>query len=175
MRLNWTSPYAIDFASFCNPLHYLACNKAWVPRDGSLMIDHLEWEGIEALKRFPSRTDVMRIIAIHVNPAYGAKTGLSAALGDARVQPVDVSKEARINAPFSLVERCQRIGHATIPQELHRDSAVAVTQPLKGVVIKYFGSNSEQQLVQVLCSGCAPMCTNNSTMITFVLRLHRIN
>lgn len=75
--------------------------------------------------------------------SYGAKTGLSAVLGDVRVQPVDVSNEARINASFNPAEKCQPIGHLTIPQDLHRDSAEAMRQQLRGVVIKEFGSNSE--------------------------------
>lgn len=73
---------------------------------------------LETLQQLPSWKVVMRLIVVHASPHDGAKTGLFGLLGDARVQLVDVSDEARMNAYFDLAEECERKGHVHESQNL---------------------------------------------------------
>jgi len=53
---------------------------------------------------------VMRTIIIHASYKYAAKTDIFGLLGDAPVQIVDVSDEARVKAFFDFADESQRKG-----------------------------------------------------------------
>lgn len=95
---------------------------------------------IDAFRQLPSWVVVMRVVVVHADFRTAAATGLFRLLGDARVQLIDVSDEARVNAFFDFAEGSERKGHVTVHQDLHRDSVESMEQKLREVIIKTFGS-----------------------------------
>lgn len=150
VNLNWTPGYEpIYCSSIGSSLRYLAWHAPQFIGGPSMDI---EWfypiyddfnpksERIEILKRLPSWTVVMRVVVMHASFRAGAKSGLFGLLGDACVQIVPMSDQARVNAFLDLAEECERKQHVTISQDLPRDSAESYKQELRDCIVKMFGS-----------------------------------
>ncbi|KAK5111585.1 hypothetical protein LTR85_011814 [Meristemomyces frigidus] len=98
---------------------------------------------LDALGRRSSWLVIFKIIVVHYHIKPAAATGLFGLLGDARVQVVDVSEEARVSAYFDLAETCERKGSPlTTGQNLHRDSADTMREQLRDLVMLEFGSEA---------------------------------
>lgn len=112
VNLNWTPGYeSIYCSSIGSSLHHLAWHALQFVGGPSLDI---EWfypiyddlnpkcERNEILKRLPSWSVVMRVVVVHGSFRAGAKSGLFGLLGDALVQIVPLSEQARVNAFLDL-------------------------------------------------------------------------
>lgn len=165
VHLNWTpgSPY---YHSRGSSVSYLAWHAAWVARGGSLMKDNLRYAEIDALKKMSSWLVVMRVVIIHARYEYAAKTGLFGLLGDAPVQVVEVSDEARVEAFFDFADESQRNGHVTHLQDLNRDSPEVVRRALDDALDRGFGIHKKQlpsMHPAIMFRLCTDMCNHSYT------------
>lgn len=138
VHLNWEpgSPY---YHSRGSSVSYLAWHAAQVAHGGSLMKKSLEIAELDNLKKMPSWLVVTRVVIIHASHEYAAKTGLFGLLGDAPVQVVEVSDEARVEAFFDFADESQRKGHVTHPQDLNRYPPEVVRRVLEDTIDRGFG------------------------------------
>lgn len=114
IHLNWTPCYGADWSSSRgegSALDYLAWSSRRA-RGGSFMFDYLDHtrdggvkmgERIGAIQQLRNGVVVMQIVVVHITFEAAANTGLFGLLGDACIQLVDVSDEARLNAFFSMI------------------------------------------------------------------------
>lgn len=164
VHLNW-EPGSPEFHCRGSSLFYLAWYAARVARGGSLMrrnFQYIEQYEKDALTKLPSWMVVMRTIIIHASHEHAAKTGLFGLLGDAPVQLVDVSDEARVKSFFDLADESQRKGHVIHPQDLHRESAEVVRQKLKHLVdTSYLGDKRPAMHPAIMFRLCTDMCNHS--------------
>ncbi|KAJ5167274.1 uncharacterized protein N7482_006055 [Penicillium canariense] len=90
---------------------------------GSFMFDYLDntldgevylRERIGALQKLQYGGVVMHLIIVRTTFETAAKTGLFGLLGDAYIQLVDISDEARLNALFDFAEKCESEANGSI-------------------------------------------------------------
>lgn len=151
VNLNWTPGYE---PIYCNSagssLQHLAWHAPQFFGGPSMSIYWLylmydDWnpesERIEILKRVPSWTVVTCVVVVHASFRTSAKSGLFGLLGDACVQIVPVSDQARVNAFFDLADECERKGRVTVSQNLSRDSPESFKHELRDKTVEMFGSD----------------------------------
>lgn len=153
-QLNWTLVYSAGYCGLGSALDFLA----WIAaesRGGSFMFDYLETtrdgevdlrERIGALQKL--QYVVMHLIIVHTTSETAAKTGLFGLLGDACIQLVDVSDEARLHALFDFAEKCESEanGSITSKQDFRRQSPESVKKILNDKLVRRFGAQATQKL-----------------------------
>jgi hypothetical protein len=95
---------------------------------------------LQTLQHIPEWSVVMRTIVIHSDIATAAKTGLWGLLGDARVQIVDVSDQARMKVFFDLAETCERSHPRAVRQNLCHDAEEPLKEVLRRQIMEQFHS-----------------------------------
>lgn len=172
VHLNWIPRYYPEYDGYGSPLHALAWEAARVRGGGSFMIGYLkpmtrESVPIEIIRQQPKWMVVMRVIVVHATPEAGAKTGLFGLLGDARVQLVDVSDEARMNAYFDLAEEWEHKGRVHTSQDLHRVSADSMEKELRNSIVETYKSEESESLPAlpimrpvIMFRFCSDMCNH---------------
>lgn len=165
-HVNYVPGYEAHFGHDRSPLLDLAWQAARARRGGSLRLDFLRYcyeEDLEVIERLPSWVVVMRIFVIHASRRFAAATGLFGLLGDARVQIVNVSEQAKVDAFFDLAKGCEHKGKATVRQNFQRVSAESLRQELKDVVIEQFGSlqRAPEMHPAIMFRLCTEMCNHS--------------
>lgn len=102
---------------------------------------------LEAFQQLPKWLVVMRVTIIHCDFATASRTGLFGLLGDARVQIIDASNEATVEAYMGFAESCERENAVLIPQDFGREPIDSMRQKLRQVVWREFGS---EQLLETI-------------------------
>ncbi|KAG9523766.1 chromate transporter, partial [Aureobasidium melanogenum] len=97
-------------------------------------------ESMNAYKTLPSWLVVMHVVVVHSDLSSAAATGLFGLLGDASVQIIPVSEEAKIDSFYCLAERCERGQDVTASQDFTRKSADEMRQELRDEVWSRFNS-----------------------------------
>ncbi|KAJ5355475.1 uncharacterized protein N7496_012687 [Penicillium cataractarum] len=156
IHLNWTPSYSAGYQSDGSALDYLSwsAGKAY---GGSFMFDYLDnnrdgdvdiEERIGALQQLRHGLVVMNLIVVHTTFERAAQKGLFGLLGDACVQLVDVSDEARLNAFYEFAEKCQSEakGFVTRKQDFRRESAESVERSLNDKLAYTFGAEAARKL-----------------------------
>ncbi|KAK3056678.1 hypothetical protein LTR09_002471 [Extremus antarcticus] len=117
---------------------------------------------LKTLEQLPKWLVVMRVIVVHSDLKAAAETGLFGLLGDACVQIVDVSEEAKVEAYFQLAETCERASALTITQDFHRECAGSIEQALERSVEPRFRSEklAEAMRPAIMFRLCANMCND---------------
>lgn len=185
-HLNWTSAYEPEYDYFGSPVHCIAWEASRLPGGGSLMAEYLDryfgfhtWfnpvgppittprspdklNDFEALKQLSNWLVVMRVIVVHSDLKTAAGTDLFGLLGDAPVQIVDVSEEAKIEAYLDLAETCERKKLVTIGQDFRRESADSMKQDLRAIIMAEFGSEELAAAMRpaVMFRLCTRMCNH---------------
>jgi hypothetical protein len=95
---------------------------------------------LDALTKIAEWRAVMRVIVIHCSIKTAIDSGLFGLLGDARVQIVDVSDEARTAMYLQLAETCENRHQVTTHQDFSRKSVAAMEQNLRAVIMEEFDS-----------------------------------
>ncbi|KAJ5381942.1 uncharacterized protein N7496_004370 [Penicillium cataractarum] len=137
-RYGWIA-YAHDWG---NPFRTLAW---FAERNGgrvSFMEEWIVWlrsdpkaaEALVDLERVERWLVVLRVVVIHADAGDVEKTGLFGLLGDALVQVVPVSEEARVNAFYDLAERLDRERGVKYRQNLERYSVEWYREGLRQTV-----------------------------------------
>lgn len=153
--LNWTPTYSAGYCGQGSALDSLAWNAAKA-RGGSFMFDYLEStrdgevdlrERIGALQKL--QHVVMHLIVVHTTFETAAKTGLFGLLGDACIQLVDVSDEARLHALFDFAEKCESEanGSITSKQDFRRQSPKSVKKILNDKLGRRFGGPGYSEII----------------------------
>jgi len=154
-HLNWTSVYNADYQSQGSPLHTLAWKASQTSGIASLMEEfiaplykypfwgrftptfrHDKAGDLEALQQISDWLVVMRIIVIHSEHKPAAKTGMFGLLGDAPVQIVAVSDDARVHAFYHLAETCERRTPVKVAQDFSRESVDSMKQRLRNRILR---------------------------------------
>jgi hypothetical protein len=190
-HLNWTPIYEMQYQSSGSPLHSLAWAALHMSGTGSLMVEHLDPDfgdpntyldttydasepymtrlrspitnkDLEALEQLPHCLVIMRTIVIHSDVESAVTTGLFGLLGDARVQIVDVSREALVNAFFKLAEACEREHFVTVNQNFHRQPATSMRQQLRNLIMSIFDSKKLVMAMHpaIMFRLCTKMCNH---------------
>ncbi|KAF3394605.1 hypothetical protein F1880_005584 [Penicillium rolfsii] len=152
--LNWTPTYEAGYYGQGSALDFLAWNAAKA-RGGAFMFDYLDStldgqvdlrERIGALQKL--QYVVMHLIVVHTTFKTAVKTGLFGLLGDACIQLVDVSDEARLNALFDFAEKCESEanGSLTSKQDFRRQSPESVRKILNDKLADEFGAKATHNL-----------------------------
>lgn len=165
-HLNYCPGYETYYGTQGNPLLDLAWQAAQARRGASLRFEFLRYcskKYLEIILRLPRCRVVMRIFVVHASRRFGAATGLFGLLGDAPVQIVDVSDQARVDAFFDLAESCEHKGKAMVRQNFCRESAEALQQELKDAVIKQVGSERQAPEMRpaIMFRLCTKMCNHS--------------
>lgn len=167
VHLNWT-PEIYDYFRSGIPF----ANLAWIAarvRGGSFMFNYVRTTYRPAwscppidLKQVSSWMVVMRVVIVHASPKAGAKTGLFGLLGDAPVQLVDVSDEARMNTYFDLAEACERKGHVHTSQDLRRESPDLIRTKLTGTLDETYPTEKSLPAMRpaIMFRLCTHMCNH---------------
>ena len=89
-------------------------------------------------------------------------TDLFGLFGDAQVQIVDVSQEAKVAAYFDLAETCERRTPVTIRQNFGRDSVDSMKNYLRQVIIDQFHSEELAATMHpaIMFRLCTRMCNH---------------
>jgi hypothetical protein len=87
-------------------------------------------------------------IAVHTTFETAAETGLFGPLGDACIQLVSVSDEARLNAFLDFAEKCESKAHRLFAkkQDFYRESPESITRRLNQKLGETFGAEAAQKL-----------------------------
>ncbi|KAK3708149.1 hypothetical protein LTR37_011653 [Vermiconidia calcicola] len=191
VHLNWVSTCDIEYVSSGNPLGCLSWDASHNSVGGSMMIrcldryfdqhdlddeDHspppgtpVEWplspdelRDLEALERQAKWLVVVRIVIVHSDFKAAAMTGLFGLLGDARVQVVDLSEEARVEAFFDLAKACESKTAVTIAQDFHREPADSMRERLSKSTMDRFSSQklAEAMRPAIMFRLCTQMCNH---------------
>jgi hypothetical protein len=155
IHLNWTPAYSAGYWGDGSALDHLAWSAAKA-RGGSFMFDYLEStrdgevdlrERIGALQKL--QHVVMHLIVVHTTFETAAKTGLFGLLGDACIQLVDVSDEARLHALFDFAEKCESEanGSITSKQDFRRQSPKSVKKILNDKLGRRFGGPGYSEII----------------------------
>lgn len=159
IHLNWTPCYEADGSLIWgggSALDYLAWSSRRA-RAGSFMFDYLDntvdggvdmEERIGAIQQLRNGVVVMQIVVVHTTFEAAADTGLFGLLGDACIQLVDVSDEARLNAFYDFAEKCESKakGFVSRPQDFRRQSPESVRKTLTEKLADTFWSQPAQNL-----------------------------
>ncbi|KAH0344405.1 chromate transporter, partial [Aureobasidium melanogenum] len=97
-------------------------------------------EFTNAYKTLPSWLVVMHVVVVYSDLRSAAATGLFGLLGDAPVQIIPVSEEAKTDSLYDLAERCERGQDVTASQDFTRKSADEMRQELRDEVWLRFKS-----------------------------------
>ncbi|KAG9951575.1 hypothetical protein KCU85_g2512, partial [Aureobasidium melanogenum] len=189
-HLNWTSMYEPQYNWGGNALNCMVWESRRFSATPSIMLELLhiwtfgpqsfqitlpdgrrEWrrmpidrtEFIDAYKRLPSWLVVIDVVVVHSNLSSAAATGLFGLLGDAPVQIIPVSEEAKIDNFYDLAERCERGRDVTASQDFTRKSADEMRQDLRAEVWSRFKS---EELVAIMHPAimfrlCTQMCNHS--------------
>lgn len=189
VHLNWAPSCEAQYSSHGNPLRCLAWGAGRVARGGSLMVDYFvdmfpprgqfppaggvstapnhsrnpeASRAMDVLGQLPSWMVVMRVLIVHADFGTAAATGLFGLLGDAPVQVIDVTDEARVNALLDLAERSERNGQVAARQDFHLDSVELMKQTLTDVIVTTFGSEKVVPPMRpaVMFRLCTDMCNH---------------
>ena len=190
VHLNWEPACDPEYTSSGSPLHCLSWDASHESVGGSMTIrcldpsfDEHQLDGVdytrapgpfrnslnpdklrdlEALERQAEWLVVLRIIVVHSDFKAAAATGLFGLLGDARVQVIEVSEEARIEAFFDLAEACERKTSVTVRQDFHRESADSMKEKLSKSIVERFRSQklAEAMRPAIMFRLCTQMCNH---------------
>jgi hypothetical protein len=103
---------------------------------------------LKAMRRLSRWVIVMRVVVIHINFPTAIATGLFGLLGDARVQLVHISNQARIHSFFDLIEDSERNRPVMVKQGLRRDLVGLAGQGLRDAIDEAFGSNISMPIMK---------------------------
>lgn len=108
-------------------------------------------ERIGALQQLRNGVVVMHIIVVHATFDAAAKPGLFGLLGDACIQLVDVSDEARLNAFYDFAEKCESKtkGFTSRPQDFRRQSPEQLGKTLRDNLTVTFWGQAAVDLPQL--------------------------
>jgi len=163
IHLNWTPCYSAGYYGDGSALDFLAWNAAKAC-GGSFMFDYLDHtldgevyleERFGALRKLQLQQGavVIHLIVVHTTFETAAKTGLFGLLGDACIQLVDVSDEARLNALFDFAEKCESgseaKGFITRKHDFRRQSPESVKRMLNDKLAEEFGAQAAQKLASL--------------------------
>lgn len=146
-HLNWTPVYEAEWGCTGNALQSLAWSVTHCSRGGSLMLESFAYpsywglsvsERVDILGQLSSWLVVTDMVVVHTDMKTGAKTGLFGLLGDAPIQIVEVSDEAKLNIYYDLVEACDFKGQVAIPQR--RKSPDSQREYAKAAITHFFGT-----------------------------------
>ena len=165
-HLNFCTGYEVQYYIKGNPLFDLIWQASWVHRGGSLrlpLFKYCDTSDLQLLQKRPSWVIVMRVLVVHASRRVGAASGLFGLLGDAPVQVVDVTDQARVTALFDLAEECERKDNIRIRQSFHRESPEALSRELQDLVIKRFGSQRQAPKMHpaLMFRLCTKMCNHS--------------
>lgn len=169
-HLNWSPACDADFGCMTDghPLHSTAWEAKRLNGKGSLMLeymtDSMSTRGndldLEAFRALPEWTLVTKVIAVHSDHQSAAASGLFGLLGDAPIQIVPISEEARIDKLYNLAEACERrAGPLIVSQDFTRMSTGAMADKVKDVVTtQYDESLANVMRPAIMFRLCTQMC-----------------
>ncbi|KAH0238630.1 hypothetical protein KCV06_g618, partial [Aureobasidium melanogenum] len=174
-HLNWTSTYEAQFCWAGYPINCMIWESRKFSATPSIMVGlldtrtfgpqpfHEETEFIDAYKTLPSWLVVMHVVVVHSDLSSAAATGLFGLLGDAPVQIIPVSEEAKIDSFYDLAERCERGQDVTASQDFTRKSADEMRQELRKEVWSRFKSEDLVAIMHpaIMFRLCTQMCNHN--------------
>lgn len=176
IHLNWTPCHEDGWSIWGegSALDYLA----WSSRrahGGSFMFDYLDntvdggvdmEERIRAIQQLRQGAVVIKIVVVHTTFEAAAKTGLFGLLGDACIQLVDVSDEARLNAFYDFAEKCESKakGFVRRPQDFRRQSPESIQKTLRDKLAGTFwsqaGGNLRELSPVIMFRFCSLWCNH---------------
>jgi hypothetical protein len=167
-HLNWTPQYEVDYSFSGNSLQAMVWDALRTSVIPSLMLEHFgtSFYGLDppmaAYKQLSSWLIVMRVVVIHSDFASAAATGLFGLLGDAPVQIVPASEEARVNKFYNLAEERERGQSVAVVQDFTRRTYVELKQELRCVLVKRFDSEDLVALMRpvIMFRLCSEMCNS---------------
>lgn len=129
------------------PLNRLAWEANLFPRDPSITLQHLEFgllgsQATECLRTLSRIVVIMEVVVVNANCKTAAATGLFGLLGDAHVQIVDLSEQARLDALKNLVKGRDFETSGAVYQRFHQTRSVHYKELLQESI--YSTSEKEQ-------------------------------
>jgi hypothetical protein len=117
---------------------------------------------LDALTKIAELRVVMRVIVIHCSIQTAIDSGLFGLLGDARVQIVDISDDARNAMYIQLAKTSESKNHVRIHQDFDLESAAAIRQTLRAIVMEEFHSAELAAAIQpaIMYRLCTRMCNH---------------
>jgi hypothetical protein len=105
---------------------------------------------------------VMQVIVVHADVKTASATRLFGLLGDARIQIVDMSEEAKVDAFYKLAEECEHKNPVSIAQDFTRRSLESVKQRLRDLIVIQFGTEELVPLMRpaTMFRLCTLMCNH---------------
>ncbi|CAD0096621.1 unnamed protein product [Aureobasidium vineae] len=190
-HLNWTSGYEADYDYSGDSLQCLVWEASRMSATPSIMLTYLDPTAhephasrlflqtqsmlpvpklvtpdkvkvINAYKQLSAWLVVMRVVVVHAHLDAAAATGLFSLLGDAPVQIVPASDQARLNRFYDLAEECERRQPVTVAQDLTRQSADSMRQHLRRVITTNFHSDELTTIMHpaIMFRLCTRMCNH---------------
>lgn len=117
-------------------------------------------QGIElvaSLRRLPSYLVVTHIIIAHTDWKTGAASGLFGHLGDAPIQIIDMTDDARMNRYYDFAEKCERGSVVNPAQDFTRRTAQHAVSRMRELLI--FNLNSDELLPMMKPAVMFRLCT----------------
>lgn len=188
-HLNWTAGYELEHDYHGYPLNCMIWESRKISATPSIMLELLysntfgprpypftpdgrfqfrrrpneKAEFINAYKQLPSWLVVTRIIVVHSHLDSAAATGLFGLLGDAPVQIVPVSEEAKVASFYDLAERCERGKSVIISQDFRQIPVDEMRQYLRCTVLAKFASEDLAAIMHpaIMFRLCTQMCNHS--------------
>lgn len=188
-HLNWTADYEFDYDYHGYPVNCMIWESRKFSATPSIMLELLyfndfgpqpypytpDWrfqprrrpnekaEFINAYKQLPIWLVVTRIVVVHSDLDSAAATGLFGLLGDAPVQIVPVSEEAKTASFYDLAERCERGKSVITSQDFRRIPVDDMRQYLRGTVMTKFASEDLAAIMHpaIMFRLCTQMCNHS--------------
>lgn len=111
-------------------------------------------ERIGAIQQLRQGAVVIKIVVVHTKFEAATKTGLFGLLGDACIQLVDVSDEARLNPFYDFADKCEANeskarGLVRRPQDFRRQSPESIQKTLRDKLADTFWSQPGRNLPEL--------------------------
>lgn len=174
-HLNWTPQYEADYDYDGDSLQCLVWDALQLSATPSLMLTYFQRSrseidhGMEAYKQLSKWLIVMRVVVVHSDHELAAVSGLFGLLGDAQVQIVSVSEQAKLDRLYDLAEDCESKQSVTVTQNLVRPSLDSLEEELRTVLIRKFGSEDLAAIMHpaVMFRLCTEMCNSGTEVRRF--------
>lgn len=119
-------------------------------------------EFISECERLSSYLVVLQVVVIHTDLKTGAESGLFGLFGDAPVQIIDMTEDAKIDRYFSLAVECENRSPVSIAQDLKRRPLHVARQRLRDAIVAEYGSEEFAAMMKpaIMFRLCIFMCNH---------------